>query len=169
MIIIFEVLLAGVLAMILVTLITDESKQRRRARRLVKLEEYWSGQERRRVERYSIILDIKYTVDRAFKESKTKDISKKGICLMLDEKLEERSPISIEIKIDSVKRPIRAKGRVIWSREAPDEKSGGQKRLFHTGVEFTRFIDPLNKKRLFDYIRSIEEKSHRNYAGAQEG
>ncbi len=164
MILIIEILLIIVLAMIMVTLVIDEVNHRKRARRLVKLKEYWDGKERRRIERYNVNLDVNYSINHKFKNSKSKDISTRGLGLILEEKLERRTPLTIEIKIDGMKELIKAKAAIVWSKEAIDEEKYSPKRLFETGIKFIRFVDTAHEKRLFDYIRSIEKSSPGEYA-----
>ncbi|MCK4462922.1 MAG: PilZ domain-containing protein [Candidatus Omnitrophica bacterium] len=164
MIIVIELLLITVLAMIMLTIVIDETNHRKRARHLVRLKEYWDGKERRVVERCDVILDVNYSINHNFKNSKSKNISTRGLGLILEEKLERRTPLTIEVKIDSMKEFIKAKASVMWSKEAVDEEKYSPKRLFETGIKFTRFADAAHEKRLFDYIRSIEKNSPHEYA-----
>ncbi len=158
MIIVIEFLFIVILIMIMATLVLDEKHRRKRSNNLVKLKNYWDGKNRRHVERYNVNLNVHYTINSALKISKSRDISTHGIGLMLEEKLEKRTPLSIEIKLKDQKQTIRAKGRVMWSKEAIEEEKYSPKRLFSTGIKFLRFNDPLQEKKLFDYIRSIEKE-----------
>lgn len=164
MIIVIEILLITILVMIMFTVVIDESNHRKRAKHLVKLKEYWNGKERRLVERYDVILDVNYSINHNFKNSKSKDISTRGLGLILEEKLERQTPLSVEIKIDGGKESIKAKASVMWSKEAVDEEKYSSKRLFETGIKFIHFADTAHEKRLFDYIRSVEKKLPREYA-----
>ena len=164
MIIVIEILLITVLAMIMVTLVIDETNHRKRTKHLTKLKEYWDGKERRVVERHNVTLDVNYSINHTFKNSKTKDISTRGLGLILEEKFEKRTPLSVEIKIDGGKESIHAKASVMWSKEAVDEEKYSPKRLFETGIKFIRFVDTAHEKKLFDYIRSIEKIPPHEYA-----
>lgn len=163
MIIVVELLLITILAMIMFTLVIDETSHRKRARHLVQLKEYWDGKERRVVERHNVTLDVSYSINHTFKNSKTKDISTRGLGLILEEKFEKRTPLSVEIKINGWKELIKAKTSVMWSKEAVEEEKYSSKRLFETGIKFIRFTDTSHEKRLFDYIRSIEKISPHEY------
>ena len=159
MIILVELLIILVLLMTIVTLVFDEINHRKRAKHLVKIKEYWNGSERRRVERYNATLDVSYSINHKLKNSKTKDISTHGLGLILEEKLERKTPLLIEIKIDGVKDPIKAKAHVMWSKEAIEDEKYSPKRLFLTGIKFSRFSDSPQEKKLFDYIRTLEKES----------
>ena len=85
-----EALIIFICAMIFSTLIIDEKKKRRRELRAVKLMGFWDGRDRRRDERLNVILEVKYSVGQitvVSKTSKTKDISTRGIRLLLDENI----------------------------------------------------------------------------------
>lgn len=164
MIILIETLIITVLVMIMVTLIVDESNHRKRSKHLVRLKGYWNGKNRRQVERYNVTLDVSYIINHNLRLSKSRDISTKGIGLVLEEKLVRKTPLSLDIKIDGLKEAIKAKGRVMWSSEAVEDEKYSPKRLFNTGIKFIRFDDPSHEKKLFDYIRSIEKDSSQEYA-----
>jgi len=156
-IILIEILLIFILAMIMLTLITDESNHKKRTKHLVKLKDYWDGKERRRVVRHNVSLDVRYSINHAFKNSKASDISSHGLGLVIDEKFERKTPLSVEIVIGENKEPIKAKARVMWSKEAVEEEKHTAKRLFHTGIKFVRFKNASQEKILFDYIRFLEK------------
>ena len=160
MILIIELLVITILIMIMITLVIDETTIRKRAKHLVRLKRYWDGKERRRVSRHNVTLDVNYSINHAFKNTKTKDISTKGLGLLLEEKFEKKTPISLEIKIENTKEPIKAKARVMWSREAVEDEKYSPKRLFNTGLKFLRFTDPAHEKKLFEYVKTMEKNSH---------
>jgi len=163
MIILIEVLLIFLLAVITITLIIDERNNRQRAKRSITIKTYWDGRNRRRVMRHNTMLDVNYSVNSHFKPSKSRDISTHGIGLILEEKLERGTLLTIEIKVNVLKDAIRAKARVMWCREAVEYESEGSKRLFHTGIKFSRFTDTDQERKLFDYIRTIEKDSAETY------
>ncbi|NQT21815.1 MAG: PilZ domain-containing protein [Candidatus Omnitrophica bacterium] len=159
MIILIEILLILILAMIMLTLIVDETNHKKRTKHLVKLKGYWDGKERRRVMRHNVNLDVRYSINHAFKNTTSRDISSHGVGLILEEKLERKTPLSVEIVINGNNEPIKAKARVMWAKEAFDEEKFTPKRLFHTGIKFVRFTNTLQEKKLFDYIRTLEKDS----------
>lgn len=164
MICLIELLIISILVVIGVTLFLDEKKNRGRAKNLITIKSYWNGENRRRVIRHNAALDVNYSVNHHFKPSRSRDISTHGIGLILSEKLERGAAISLEIRVNGLRDPIKAKARVMWCGEAEEYKGKGPKRLFLTGIKFVRFSDSNQEKKLFDYIRSIEKDITDNYA-----
>lgn len=158
MIVLIEILLITILGLILVTLALDEKTHRRRSKHLVGLKGYWNGENRRRVIRHNTTLDVHYKVNHHKKISKSRNISTRGVGLVLDEKLERNTPLSVEIRVNGQASSISAKALVMWCKEVQDDKKVVAKRLFHTGIKFIRFTDAQQEKRLFDYIRTIEDE-----------
>jgi len=157
-----EILSGIVVLLIIVNFIADEIRYRRRLKYLVKLESYWDGKNRRRVIRHNSKLLVNYTQDRFFNESQSMDISTHGLGILMKEKIEKGSIILIEIWVNKYSAPIRARARVMWTRMA--EQNGDSDRPeYHTGLKFIKFSDPSQEKRLFDYIRSIENDSSDDY------
>ena len=163
MIFLLEILVVAVLALIAVTLVMDERSHMRRQKRIVKLKSYWDGVNRRSVVRHSVSLEVNYKVQDGVRLSRTRDISTHGIGLVLEEKYARRTIMDVEIKLDD-RGPLRARARVMWSRESVEDEEPGHKRLFHTGLKFIKFQSPGHEKKLFDYIRTIEKDSVDEYA-----
>ncbi len=164
MILLIEILLIMILAMIMITLIVDERMHLKRMSHMVKLRSYWDGINRRSVMRHNVTLDVAYKLQNNVKVTRCRDISTHGIGLVLDEKLERRSILNLEIKVDAAKDPIKTKAKVMWCKEAFEDEKSGEKRQFHTGFKFLRFQDPRHEKVLFDYIRTIEAGAGNGYA-----
>lgn len=167
MILIIEILIIVILIMIMMSIVIDEANRRKRIKHLHLLKGYWDGRERRAVARHKVVLDVNYIVNHGSKPTKTKDISTCGIGLVLEEKMKRKTLLSMEIKLDNEKDPIKVRGRVMWSKEAADEEKQDQKRLFNTGIKFIRFNDRTDEKRLFDYIRTIEKNASQDYPYAK--
>ncbi|MFH1791484.1 MAG: PilZ domain-containing protein [Candidatus Omnitrophota bacterium] len=161
--IILEILIITIMAMILLTLIIDERKHRERTSHLVRLRSYWNGANRRKVVRHNAELDVRYSVNHSMRESRSRDISTRGIGLILDEKLERNTPLLMEIKVAQETQGVSAKGIVMWCKEVPIARKKSGRRLFHTGIKFLRFTDSLQEKKLFSFIRNIEGEDMDRY------
>ena len=153
---VIEALCVIILVMILSMLVIDEKKRHARSLVVVQLKGYWDGDERRSTDRLNLTLEVKYEFDGRVKVSQSKDISEKGIRLLLGERIEKDSPIIITIRLPNQHRPIRAAGWVVWTNEASKEAELGNKRLFNTGIKFSKFHD-TGEKRLFDFICEVEK------------
>ena len=155
MIILFiEILIVCILAMTLSTVIFDERKSRKRSMRIIKLKGYWDGSERRSIDRMNVTLEVKYAVNGSTVGTKGVDISTKGIRLILDEKFEKNTPLRLEIRLPDQTRLIKASGDVVWANESLEDEKIAAKRLFNTGIQFSRF-HANDEKRLFDFIHGL--------------
>lgn len=150
-----EGLIILICVMIFSTLIIDEKKNRERGMRAVKLKGFWDGSDRRTTDRLDITLEVKYFINTRITTSKSADISTKGIRLLLDEKIEKTTPLRLEIKIPDQSRLIKAAGEVVWAEESIEDKKIAAKRLFNTGIKFSKF-QATDEKRLFDFIYSLQ-------------
>jgi c-di-GMP-binding flagellar brake protein YcgR len=153
-----EGLIIWICIMIFSTLILDEKKKRARQLRTIRLSGYWDGPERREDERLNATLEVKYLVSKnraAPKISQSKDISSKGIKLLLDEKIDKQTPLALEIKVPDQNRIIKASGEVVWAEEAIEDERRSAKRLFNTGIRISSFRE-ADEKILFDFIRSLK-------------
>ncbi|MDD5439276.1 MAG: PilZ domain-containing protein [Candidatus Omnitrophica bacterium] len=165
MIVAIEILVIVVLVAIVLTLVIDEGRKRAHERHLVTIKTYWDGINRRRAVRHNTTLDVLYTVNHtvnqviSHKNSRARDISTHGIGLVLSEKLPRRTMLSLLIKLDKQGDSIRAKAAVMWCKESLEDEQGSPLRLFYTGLKFIHFADERQERRLFDYIRSLEQDS----------
>lgn len=149
-----EILSVFICAMIFSTIIIDERKSKRRALRVVKLDGFWNGEDRRANDRLNVALEVKYCINTKLVTTKSMDISTKGIRLLLDEKIERMTPVQLEIKIPAQNRLIKATGEVVWAKELREREKTSAKRLFNTGIKLFKFQN-AGEKKLFDFIYSL--------------
>ena len=143
------VILVGVLWL------TRLEERRRDLRPLLKVEEIWSGEERRKDQRFSYTVPVLYGAPKSskLKSSKSQDLSAGGILLVLPEKLSAGSQLEIEFSFSEEQKPFRVLGEVIWMSEIPSE---GDRRLFQTGFRFI-WMDPKESERLGRFLYEKKE------------
>ena len=126
-----------------------------------KIEEYWSGDERRQHKRFKKGLEVEYVVEKKphIKNSKTIDISKGGMKLLLDEKLPEGAILGLKIYIHDSKDIIEVEGEAVWTKECEVKDLSG-KRFFYSGIKFIAIREPSGRC-LSDYIDSLESSLKR--------
>lgn len=151
-----EILFIALLAFLLMLLYKNEkwTKQGRLSHALI--EECWDGKDRRKCTRFQKNLDVIYNLEKKphlKNNSKTLDISESGAKLLLDKKFSKDTILDLKIELPDTQEPVEMEGRVVWSEEVKDTAKG-DKRLFHTGIEFTALKEPAGKS-LTDYIRSL--------------
>lgn len=78
------------------------------------------------------------------KEAFTKDVSRGGLRLVLNQEIPAQSKIKIHFHIPKEKEPIDAIAEVVWIRKDL------QKGVLHTGLKFVK-ISPSNKARLLEH------------------
>ncbi|MDD5428854.1 MAG: PilZ domain-containing protein [Candidatus Omnitrophica bacterium] len=158
MLIFFEILFIVLLASILLLIFKHDGFSTKNRFRRAKMEECWSGKERRRHPRFIQSLEISYSIakkcltDRLI--GKTVDISEGGAKLFLDEKLPQGTSIILKILLPESNNVAEIAGDVVWTEDAPDVKEPSDKRFFYAGVRFSSMKEPFGKK-FIDYIRSI--------------
>ncbi len=144
------------LSMILYLLYKNEFVISKNNRHHAKIEEYWTGKERRKYNRFKKALDVIYTIAKKMNlHSKgcTIDISEGGMKLLLDEKLSAGTIMELKISTPASPQDIELEGEVVWCEEDSRKEASG-KRYFHHGIKFLAVNEPSGK--LFcDYIRSI--------------
>ncbi|MBU4377006.1 MAG: PilZ domain-containing protein [Candidatus Omnitrophica bacterium] len=119
--------------------------------------EYWDGKERRKAMRVNTELAVRYSIEKKLHlklNGAIKDISQKGVRLVVTEKLTEGTLLLLEFSIPDKKGPIIADGKVVWTSGAFDERDVDGKRIFETGVQFVN-IEPDGSARLVSYIEKI--------------
>ncbi|MFH0764283.1 MAG: PilZ domain-containing protein [Candidatus Omnitrophota bacterium] len=144
------------LSMILYMLYRTELTATKNNRHHAKVEEYWTGKERRKYTRFKKTLDVIYTVAKKphlSSRGHTIDISEGGMKLVLDEKLPKGAIMDLKISIPGSSQDTDVEGEIIWSEEANYDKLSG-KRQFYYGIKFLYIKEPSGKH-LSDYIRSI--------------
>lgn len=153
---ILEAICILVLIGILVTLVIEEQKKRRRKMQPVKLKGYWHENDRRNVERLNISLDVRYAINGEINKVKSLDVSTEGVRLLLTDRLEKGTPLSLEVKLPDYKNTVKLNGEVIWAEESIADEKKTNKRLFATGIKFSKFHDP-DEKKLFTYLYHLDD------------
>ena len=148
-----SLLIVAVLAGILWLTRLEES--RRDQRPLLKVEEVWSGEERRKDGRLSYNVPVLYVASKSskFKSSRSQDVSAGGILLVLPEKLATGTQLELEFNLAEGQRPFRVLGEIIWMSEVPPE---GDQRLFQTGFRFI-WMDKKESERLNHFLYEKKE------------
>lgn len=152
---IFFIFFAILLFVIYILSTKEEEKAKEKYKPKGKLEEYWSGKEKRRVERFEAMLDVKYKLLKSFKSklaANSKNISEDGICILAYEILPKNSTIDLEIVTPSEKEPIQARGNVAWCEDT-GQVGPEEKRTFLMGIKFIE-IDNRDKANLVNYINT---------------
>ena len=80
----------------------------------------------------------------------TKNISVQGICFNSKKEIICDTVIEIQIRIPGYSKPIRLKGKVVWSKAIKSEKLGGLP-TFDTGIKLID-IDKSNETKFFMYV-----------------
>lgn len=153
---VIELLFILLLAGILFVVYRHERALSKHAAPQAGIEEYWSGQERRRHFRFENRLDVNYSVEKKahIKQSgKTVDISEGGMKLLLDEKLAPGTLLSLKIVLPGMNKHAEVEGEVIWSEDVQELDPSG-KRLFHSGIKFLAMKEPAGTS-FADYIRAL--------------
>ncbi len=156
-------LLIIILAFVLFSVRREESRIRAEKMPRGKVEKYWGGAERRRHVRFDALLDVRYTMKKgsSANNAKSKDISKSGVRLLVDKKLEQGAILYIDVLQGGQAAPISLEGIVVWCNEAKDKPPDTDKRLFHAGIELTMIAD--GSRQVFtDLISSLGEGQKAN-------
>lgn len=104
-------------------------------------------QEVRKFMRFNCSVKVNYeTVDEYAhpKDAYTRDVSRGGLGLILNETLPTQSKIKLHIQIPREREPIEAVAEVIWVRKDIE------KNIIHTGLKFIK-ISSENKSRLLEH------------------
>ena len=147
--------LFSMLILILVALYIEERRKNISRAPTGKLIQIWDGSERRRFVRMPAVIPIKYSFSKRtenIKVAKIKDISIGGICMIINEKLNIKTNICLEIAATDDSAPIRAKGEVIWIKENGEAWDNEGIRHFNIGVEFKDVLSK-DRERLSKFIR----------------
>lgn len=156
MFLLIELLFIVILSMILVFIYLHERMGIQHIIPHARVDEFWSGAERREHFRFDTSLDVEYTIEkrRHIKQSgKTVDVSQGGAKLVLDEKLSKGTIIDLKISVPRSRTPVLVEGEVVWTTELPGLDPAG-KRLFHTGIRFTGIRD-RSRGGLATYIHAL--------------
>lgn len=152
-----ELVIITILVLALAALFIEEIGAKKASVSKGIVSEYWNGKERRRVRRVRAELSVRYSVENKARlklNCAIKDISQKGVRLVLIEKLAEETLLLLEFDTPGTERPIIADGKVVWSSGAFEERDTVGKRIFEAGVQFVK-IRPDDDARLASYIDKI--------------
>ena len=123
-----------------------------------KIEECWDGEERRSHGRFNENLEVEYGVRKKphLKNGRTVNLSKIGIKLLLDEKLQKGAILGLKIHIPEKRRTIEVEAEVVWTNDA-DKKDPSGKRFFFSGLKFISIKEPAGIH-LSEYLTHLESK-----------
>ena len=108
-----------------------------------RIKEYWSEGERRSHARFNKDLEVEYSVEKKprLDISRTLNLSKGGMKLLLDEKLPKGAILDLKVFLPEKKRAVEIEAEVVWTLDA-DEKDLSGKRFFHSGLKFIAIKEP---------------------------
>lgn len=149
------------LSIMLVMLWKHESLSLKRLIPRAKVEEYWSGEERRQEMRFKDDIELEYNIEKKsrFKNGKGIDISGGGMKLMLDEKLPNGAIMHLKFYAPGRKEAIEVEGEVVWTKETEAEDLSG-KRFFRSGIKFIG-VKEFSGTYLRQYVASLASKNNK--------
>lgn len=105
-------------------------------------------EERRKFLRFEAPVDIRYSLSEKAVEgiSRGRNFSREGIGLYLKEKIHRGTVVELEIELPDEIVPIFATGKVVWVKEAEEQRKGD----FIVGVELIK-ISSFDKSRILEY------------------
>jgi uncharacterized protein (TIGR02266 family) len=105
--------------------------------------------EKRQFKRKSISIDVIFDMspDQRGFESKTKDISVGGICLISRKPLSVDNVMNFKFTIPDTEKKIEVSGEVVWTEKPEDEKDD----RYYSGIEFVQ-IDETDKDLISKYV-----------------
>lgn len=123
-----------------------------------KVEEFWDGEERRLHERFSKDLEVEYSVRAKphLKNGRTVDLSKGGMKLLLDEKLQKGAILAIKVHIPEKRSTVELEAEVVWTSDA-DKKDPSGRRFFFSGLKFISIKEPAGIH-LSEYLAHLGSK-----------
>lgn len=126
--------------------------RKRRKSRVSKTKE-----EHRRFQRFDSFVNVHFKTHGENKkevEGLTGNLSRDGLKLLTDEKLEKGTLLDLVIEIPDDPKPVKAHGEVVW-RHAINDKTA----RYSIGIRFLGF-DPVDKFRILDYAYNnwLEDK-----------
>jgi c-di-GMP-binding flagellar brake protein YcgR len=151
-----SIFLIVLLFAIFFVVISEDIRQRRSLLPRAAAKTLWKGAERRKSIRLPENLQVVYTItthpDKK-KETRTKDISKEGVGIILYEKYTQGDILELKVYLPDKKKPLSIQAEVVWVK-ALSKKFLGAKRTFFAGCKFAR-ISNYDQKQLTDYIHTI--------------
>lgn len=157
MLLIAQVIIIVVLIITLIALFIEEAGIKKSNIPTGSVKEYWNGRERRKTIRINASLVVKYTVKKNLNRKfngQMKDISRSGMKLMINEKLAKGTLLLLEFELPYIEKTIAAEGKVIWATGEFGERDEMERRVFHTGIQFTN-IKSDDENTLVNYIKEI--------------
>ena len=116
----------------------------------------WESQERRRFPRLVFPCNtvVGYPIYQLASHTEsitqTENISAGGIKLILEERLNVQTPVSLELFFEKDS-PTKCQGRVVWVKKVNPIEMQGEPIIFDTGIEF--FDTGIEFIELHDYVR----------------
>jgi hypothetical protein len=145
-----------VLTVILMVTLREEIKARKGITHGI-ANKYWMLKEKRRFVRFDADLKLRYNrVDSGSgsSDSKTQNVSRKGLCISSYEKFNQKDKLEIEIEVPGFSKLVKLTGSVMWVKElsSPDEQG---RRIFYTGVKFYH-ISPESEAILVTHLNTLK-------------
>ena len=156
-------LIVGTISLVLlaVTLLMLWAHEKIAIKRVIphaKIKECWNEDERRSHTRFNKDLEVEYSVEKKphLKISRTLNLSKGGMKLLLDEKLPKNTILYLKLSLPEKRQIIEIDAEVIWTNDT-DEKDLSDKRFFHSGLKFIAIKEPSGTH-FFQYITHLESE-----------
>ena len=160
MFVLIEIVIIAVLVSALAALFIEEIGIKKTGTPRGVAKEYWDGGERRKSIRVITELPVRYIIEKKLRiklNGEMKDISRKGMRLLINEKLKEGTLLFLEFDMPETRETISADGKVVWADGDFDERDDAGKRIFQTGIQFVN-IKPADDNILTAYINRIANK-----------
>lgn len=151
--------LALVLLLAILLLLFAEEKRFRKNISYGLASKFWILRERRRFVRFDEEIKIRYNLQKGpspLLNSKTSNLSRKGLCLVAYEKLKKKTGIDLEIDVPGFSRPVRAAGQVMWVKELSSSDEQGR-RLFYVGIKFFK-LNPEHEAMLLTHLNTLKRQ-----------
>lgn len=145
-----------VLLLILLLLFAEERRFRKNVTHGL-ANKFWMLRERRRFVRFGEQMRIRYSLLHnapAFRETRTSNVSKRGLCLITYEKLKKRTAMELEIDVPGFSRSLLVTGEVMWAKELQRHDEQGR-RLFYAGIRFFK-LSPENEAILLTHLNTLK-------------
>ncbi|MBU1147165.1 MAG: PilZ domain-containing protein [Candidatus Omnitrophica bacterium] len=145
----------SILLLILIMLWLEENRLRNDIT-LGLARKYWVLREKRKYVRFDEEIKIRYDLLQKppnSYDSKTANVSQKGLCLVTYEKLKENSCIGLEVEVPGFSKPAKLIGQVAWTKDLQNQDAQGR-RLFYAGVKFIK-INPAAEAMLLTHLNTL--------------
>ncbi len=142
---------------IILILLKNEEKRLKKSTTHGLARKFWELRERRMYVRFDENLKIGYNLlpkAPRFQESKTINLSKKGLCLLTYEKLNEKKHLDLEVEVPGFSKPVKFIGQVMWIKDMQSQDERGR-RLFYVGIKFIK-IAPESEAILLTHLNKLK-------------